>query len=85
MARKDGTEDPMASPATKRRPSRLLLWIAATALTLIGIALFVVGFYRQGLLGAVFYLVVVAMGVYLFTIPWRNRRAQAKTGHSDGA
>jgi len=85
MARKDGTEDPVARPATKRGPSRLLLWIAATALTLIGIALFVVGFYRQGLLGAVFYLIVVAMGIYLFTIPWRKRRAQAKTGQSGKA
>jgi len=63
---------------SERASSRLLLWIAAGALTLLGIALFLIGFFRQGFLGAVFYLIVIAMGIYLFTIPRRNRRAQAK-------
>lgn len=84
MASRDDTRDSAGSPAQDRTTSRLLLWVAATALTLIGIALFVIGFIRQGVLGAVFYLIVIAMGAYLYTIPWRSRRARAKTGRSNG-
>ncbi len=83
MTRKNGAKNQADGPRVDHSPSRLLLWIAAAALTATGAALFVLGLVRQGLLGAVFYLIVVAMGLYLFTIPWRNRRAQSKAGNSN--
>lgn len=69
------------SAEKRSAPSRLLLWIAAAALIVIGVALFLVGYFQQGLIGGVFYLIVVAMGIYLLIIPWR-RRAQAKEDSS---
>lgn len=70
------------SAEKRSAPSRLLLWIAAAALIVIGVALFLVGYFQQGLIGGVFYLIVVAMGIYLLIIPWRRRRAQAKEDSS---
>ncbi|NLV72584.1 MAG: hypothetical protein GXY46_08290 [Actinobacteria bacterium] len=87
MAHRDSRQKNMETAdvesAEKRSaPSRLLLWIAAAALIVIGVALFLVGYFQQGLIGGVFYLIVVAMGIYLLTIPWRRRRAQAKEDSS---
>ena len=84
MARGDSTQEHVADTEQKPRPSRLLLWCAGAALIAIGAALFVVGYLSQGILGGVFYLFVVVMGLYLLTIPWRNRRAQDKAGSSTG-
>lgn len=83
MSHTDEKRNQTADTDSKRTPSRLLLWIAAGALIILGIALFLIGFFRQGFLGAVFYLIVIAMGIYLFTIPWHNRRAQAKKDPPD--
>lgn len=82
MARRESTKRRAAGTEKRPVPSRLVLWCAAGALIAIGVALFVVGYLRQGMLGGVFYLVIVVMGLYLLALPWRNRRAQAKTDSS---
>ncbi len=81
--RTEGVQKSRARTEVRSGPPKLLLWCAGAALILCGIALFCYALLSQGFLDAVFYIVVVAMGVYILLIPWRNRRAAEREHSSD--
>lgn len=73
MSQQDPSRGRPAESRGKALLSKRLALIMGAITIIIGIALVVYGIFYRNLIEALLYILVIAVGVYVATAPWRGR------------